>query len=92
MTAINKAAVLISPIAEEVMRGLSARERSLPPKLFYDAEGSRLFDQITETQEYYPTRTERAILKEYAGEMVQQAGSNLTLIELGAGSATKTQV
>ncbi|HKD80208.1 MAG TPA: L-histidine N(alpha)-methyltransferase [Candidatus Angelobacter sp.] len=92
MTAINKAAVLVSPIAEEVMRGLSVRPRQLPPKLFYDAEGSRLFDQITETPEYYPTRTERAILHHSAGDVVQQAGNNLTLVELGAGSASKTQV
>lgn len=92
MTAINKATVLVSPIAEEVMHGLSARPRRLPPKLFYDAAGSQLFDQITETPEYYPTRTERAILREFAGEMVKQAGNNLTLVELGAGSASKTQV
>ena len=92
MTAINKPAVLVSPIADEVMRGLSARPRDLPPKLFYDAAGSHLFEQITETPEYYPTRTERAILKDFAGEMVQQAGNNLTLVELGAGSASKTQV
>lgn len=92
MTAINKAAILVSPIADEVMHGLSTPPRHLPPKLFYDAEGSRLFDQITETPEYYPTRTERAILREFAGEMVQQAGNNLTLVELGAGSASKTQV
>ena len=92
MTAINKPAVLVSPIADEVMSGLSARTRCLPPKLFYDAAGSELFDQITETPEYYPTRTERAILQEFAGDMVQQAGNNLTLVELGAGSASKTQV
>ena len=71
---------------------MSARPRRLPPKLFYDAEGSHLFDQITETPEYYPTRTERAILKKYSGEIVRQAGTNLTLVELGAGSASKTQV
>jgi L-histidine Nalpha-methyltransferase len=92
MTAINKPAVLVSPIAEEVLRGLNARPRDLPPKLFYDAAGSHLFERITETPEYYPTRTERAILKEFAGEMVQHAGNNLTLVELGAGSANKTQV
>jgi L-histidine Nalpha-methyltransferase len=92
MTAINKPAILVSPIAEDVLRGLSARPRNLPPKLFYDAAGSHLFEQITETPEYYPTRTERAILGDFAGEMVQQAGSNLTLVELGAGSASKTQV
>ena len=92
MTAINQATLLVSPIAEDVLRGLSARPRCLPPKLFYDAAGSHLFDQITATPEYYPTRTERAILKNFAGEMVQQAGNNLTLVELGAGSASKTQV
>ena len=92
MTAINKPAILVSPIAEDVLRGLSACPRDLPPKLFYDATGSHLFEQITETPEYYPTRTERAILREFAGEMVRQAGSNLTLVELGAGSASKTQV
>lgn len=74
------------------MHGLSTQPRQLPPKLFYDAAGSQLFDQITETPEYYPTRTERAILREFAGEMVKQAGNNLTLVELGAGSASKTQV
>lgn len=92
MTAINQSSILVSPIAEDVLRGLSARPRDLPPKLFYDAGGSHLFEQITETPEYYPTRTERAILRDFAGEMVQQAGSNLTLVELGAGSASKTQV
>src|SRR6476660_10307887 len=92
MMAINKPAILVSPIAEDVLRGLTARPRDLPPKLFYDATGSHLFEQITETPEYYPTRTERAILKMYSGEIVRQAGTNLTLVELGAGSASKTQV
>src|SRR5262249_37307459 len=92
MTAVNKRAVLVSPIAEEVLQGLSARRRQLPPKLFYDKEGSRLFDQITETAEYYPTRTERAILRGSARDMVRHAGNNLTLVELGAGSASKTQI
>jgi dimethylhistidine N-methyltransferase len=92
MTAIKSPAVLVSPIADEVMRGLSAHLRRLPPKLFYDAAGSHLFEQITETPEYYPTRTERGILKNYAGEIIRQAGNNLTLVELGAGSASKTQV
>src|SRR5260221_10313629 len=92
MTAINKPAVLVSPIADDVLSGLSARPRRLPPKLFYDAEGSRLFDRITETPEYYPSRTERAILKEFAGEMLRQAGGNLTLVELGARSASNTHL
>jgi L-histidine Nalpha-methyltransferase len=106
MTAANKAALLVSPIApsqiaqkrrnpgalDEVLRGLTSRPRRLPPKLFYDAQGSALFDQITETPEYYPTRTERGMLEQFAGEMVRQAGKGLTLIELGAGSASKTQL
>lgn len=92
MTAINKPAILVSPIAEEVLRGLGARQRRLPPKLFYDEQGSRLFDRITETAEYYPTRTERAILSQNAGDMLLHAGTSLTLVELGAGSASKTQI
>jgi L-histidine N-alpha-methyltransferase len=88
--AVKSPAVLVSPIAEEVLRGLSARPRRLPPKLFYDAAGSRLFEQITETPEYYPTRTERAILKKYAGEIVRQAVSTLRLVELGAGKGVNS--
>ena len=90
MTAYKSPAVVLNPIAEEVLQGLSATPRQLPPKLFYDAAGSLLFEQITELPEYYLTRTERAIFQSYAREIVQQSGSNLTLIELGAGSASKT--
>jgi L-histidine N-alpha-methyltransferase len=92
MTASSSSALVVSPIAEDVLQGLSANPKRLPPKLFYDAAGSRLFEQITELPEYYPTRTERAIFQAYAQEIVQQAGSNLTLIELGAGSASKTAI
>ena len=90
MTAFKNAALIGSSIANEVIQGLSARPKRLPPKLFYDAAGSRLFEQITATDEYYPTRTERAILEKYSGDIVQEAGKNLTVIELGAGSASKT--
>jgi L-histidine N-alpha-methyltransferase len=92
MTASRSSELAVSPIAEDVLQGLSASPKRLPPKLFYDAAGSRLFEQITELPEYYPTRTERAIFQAYGKEIVQQAGSNLTLIELGAGSATKTAI
>jgi L-histidine Nalpha-methyltransferase len=85
-------ASVLTPLAEEVLEGLSATPKHLPPKLFYDAQGSRLFEQITELPEYYLTRTERGIFQEYAAEIVEQAGSNLTLIELGAGSASKTRI
>jgi L-histidine Nalpha-methyltransferase len=92
MTVFSKAELLISPIAADVLDGLSAQPKRLPPKLFYDAEGSRLFEEITRTPEYYPTRTERAILEQFSGEIVQSAGANLTLVELGAGSASKTRI
>jgi dimethylhistidine N-methyltransferase len=90
MTAFRSPALAISPIAQDVLEGLSASPKRLPPKLFYDAAGSRLFEQITELPEYYLTRTERSIFQAYSKEIVQEAGSNLTLIELGAGSASKT--
>jgi L-histidine Nalpha-methyltransferase len=80
------------PLADEVLQGLSASPKRLAPKLFYDARGSRLFEEITELPEYYLTRTERAIFREQAGSIIEQAGSNLTLIELGAGSASKTRI
>src|SRR5215831_15777885 len=92
MIAFKSPAVLASPIAEEVSEGLSSYPKSLPPKLFYDAEGSHLFEQITETPEYYPTRTERSIFEQYVCEMAERAGNNLTLVELGAGSARKTRL
>lgn len=92
MTVFRKTELLVSPIAQDVLQGLSAEPKRLPPKLFYDATGSRLFEEITRTPEYYLTRTERAILEQFAGEMVRAGGSNLTLVELGAGSASKTRV
>jgi dimethylhistidine N-methyltransferase len=77
-------------IAVDVRDGLTATPKHLPSKLFYDEVGSQLFEQITELPEYYLTRTERSILETYAGEILQAAGPALTLVELGAGTATKT--
>src|SRR5271168_2166946 len=83
----------------EVRRGLVARPRSLSPWMFYDAEGSRLFERITTLPEYYPTRTERAILAGHADAIVAAVHSARThndrslplrLVELGAGTASKT--
>jgi L-histidine Nalpha-methyltransferase len=84
-----------TPVGAEVYEGLTARPKTLSPWLFYDEEGSRLFEAITELPEYYPTRTERAIFARYADEILAAAakGGNetqLTMIELGAGTATKT--
>lgn len=92
MITSNTPAVVFTPLAEEVLSGLSSCPKKLPPKLFYDAHGSRLFEQITELPEYYLTRTERTIFEQHASEILAQAGSNLTLIELGVGSASKTRL
>jgi dimethylhistidine N-methyltransferase len=80
----------------EVRRGLIARPRSLSPWMFYDAEGSRLFERITTLPEYYPTRTERAIFAGNADAIVAAAHTDrslpLRLVEFGAGSASKTRI
>ncbi|SEP66974.1 L-histidine Nalpha-methyltransferase [Streptomyces sp. yr375] len=74
----------------DVRRGLAADPKSLPPKWFYDAHGSDLFEQITELPEYYPTRAEREILVHRAGEIAAAARAR-TLVELGSGSSDKTR-
>ena len=81
-----------SPIAMEVFSGLTEWPKTLSPWLFYDPAGSRLFEEITELPEYYVTRTERQILARHAAEIVASAagGRDLSIIELGAGTATKT--
>jgi len=79
-------------IAFDVRAGLTAAPKRLPAKLFYDEAGSQLFEQITELPEYYLTRTERSILEQYAGEIIREAGPAVTLVELGAGTASKTRI
>jgi L-histidine Nalpha-methyltransferase len=88
----NRAAVQLSEIADDVLTGLSATPKSLPPKLFYDAIGSGLFDEITRLPEYYPTRLETQIFRDHAVEMIRAAGEQLDIVELGAGMATKTRL
>ncbi len=73
----------------DVSAGLTATPKSLPPKWFYDARGSELFEDITRLPEYYPTRTERAILTERAAEIARISEAK-TLVELGSGSSEKT--
>lgn len=80
------------PFARDLMHALSARPRSISPKYFYDAEGSRLFDRICELPEYYPTRTELAILREHAGEIAALAGPRAEIVEFGAGSLHKVRL
>lgn len=93
ITALPTAEARISErVATAVREGLASAPKRLPPWLFYDEEGSRLFEQITELPEYYLTRTERAILSSDAGAMIARAaaGERLRISELGAGSAEKT--
>ena len=73
-------------------QGLTAMPKHLPSWLFYDEAGSALFEQITDLPEYYLTRTERTIFETYAGEILEAAGPSLTMIELGAGTASKTSI
>ncbi len=75
----------------DVRAGLTATPKSLPPKWFYDARGSVLFDEITRLPEYYPTRCERAILASRAGDIAARSGAD-TLIELGSGTSEKTRL
>lgn len=78
-------------MARDIRLGLTAKPKELPPKYFYDERGSQLFEQITELEEYYPTRAEREILRERSAEIVKAAGEPGTLVELGSGSAAKTR-
>ena len=78
-------------MASDVRRGLMTIPKELSPKYFYDDRGSRLFEQITELPEYYPTRAEREILTRRSAEIVAAAGNPTTLVELGSGSAAKTR-
>ncbi|MEU8714142.1 MULTISPECIES: L-histidine N(alpha)-methyltransferase [unclassified Streptomyces] len=75
----------------DVLNGLTATPKTLPPKWFYDARGSELFEQITELPEYYPTRAEREILLARSAEIAAASGAR-TLVELGSGSSEKTRL
>jgi L-histidine Nalpha-methyltransferase len=77
---------------DEVLRGLSSPQKELPCKFFYDDAGSQLFEQITELDEYYPTRTEQRIMRQSGEEMADMAGSDCLLIEYGSGSSQKTRI
>ncbi|MET7473647.1 L-histidine N(alpha)-methyltransferase [Streptomyces sp. NPDC005648] len=74
----------------DVLSGLTGTPKTLPPKWFYDAHGSDLFERITELPEYYPTRAEREILVARSGEIAAAARAR-TLVELGSGSSEKTR-
>jgi dimethylhistidine N-methyltransferase len=78
--------------AADVIAGLSANPKTLAPKYFYDAAGSDLFEAICLTPEYYPTRTETALLKEIASEIAADIPSSAVLVEFGSGGSDKTRV
>lgn len=75
----------------DVLKGLTGRPKSLPPKWFYDARGSELFEEITRLPEYYPTRAEHEILRLRCAEIAAATGAR-TLVELGSGSSRKTRL
>jgi dimethylhistidine N-methyltransferase len=79
-------------LRDEVLQGLSARPKRIAPKFFYDERGSRLFDTICELPEYYPTRTEMAILRSCTSDIRQVTGPDCTLIEFGSGASRKIRL
>ncbi len=84
--------VVVPAIADPVADGLSRAPKSLPPKLFYDAAGSELFERISRLPEYYLTRTELRILERRATAIAQRTAAGASIIELGSGSSAKTRV
>lgn len=76
---------------EEIKRGLSTKPMTLPPKLFYDAKGSKLFDDICHTPEYYLTRTENTIFQDHGKDIMKSISEYCQLIELGCGSCHKVR-
>lgn len=88
----HRGAAADSEFGRDLLAGLARPQRSVPPKYFYDAAGSALFDRICELPEYYPTRTELQILAERAPEIAAQIGPHAELVEFGAGSLTKVRL
>ncbi len=82
---------LTRSLRADVTAGLTASPKWLPPKWFYDARGSELFEEITRLPEYYPTRTERAILADHADDIARLTDAKI-LVELGSGSSDKTRL
>ncbi len=79
-------------VLNEALTGLTAPQKTLTPWLFYDERGSQLFEQITDLPEYYLTRTERALFSVYAEDIFRELADPVTIVELGAGTASKTGI
>lgn len=86
---VHASAETWTALASDVLQGLLAMPKTLPPKWFYDARGSELFERITELPEYYPTRRERALLETVGADLAKESGA-VEVVELGSGSSTKT--
>ena len=78
--------------AQATLAGLAEAQKTLPCRFFYDARGSQLFEQITAVPEYYPTRTEAAILEQCAGDVAAETPRGAVLVEFGSGSSRKTEI
>lgn len=85
---LPSARALRDDLVEDVRTGLTGERKSLPPRYFYDARGSELFEEITRLPEYYPTRAETEVLEARADDLV---GAAVELVELGSGSSRKTR-
>ncbi len=102
MDSINPGAATAHPVKnlgpnlaefrDAVISGLSNDQKSLPSKFFYDEEGSRLFDEITQLDQYYPTRTETTLLSTHGAEIAALMGPGAVLVEFGAGSLQKIPI
>jgi dimethylhistidine N-methyltransferase len=89
---VRAAAQLDSQFAEDVLAGLRCPQKAIPCTWLYDRRGSELFEEITQLDAYYPTRAEKAIMQTYVGELSELVGEGANLIEIGAGSITKTHL
>jgi L-histidine Nalpha-methyltransferase len=89
---VGSAGVADGTLRDEVIAGLTADPKALPPKLFYDSRGAALFERITELDEYYPTRTELSILRAHARDIATLAGPECALIEYGSGAGVKIRL
>lgn len=85
-------ALAANSLRDEILEGLSAGQKYASPKFFYDQSGSELFDRICSQPEYYPTRTEEAILAAAAKDIAEIAGREATLVELGSGASRKVRL
>jgi L-histidine Nalpha-methyltransferase len=88
----NRTAPDVANAGEEILAGLTAAQKRISPKYFYDERGSELFDQICELDEYYPTRTELAVMQAHAEELAELVGPRAAVIEFGAGSNLKVRL